>query len=119
MKKNLIEEKSYLFALRIIKLFHFIRDIKHDRILASQVLRSGTSVGANIQEALGGASKKDFTCKMNIAYKEIRETDYWLRLLHDSGYIDEKSFFSIKKDCEEISKLLFTIIRTSRSKINA
>ncbi len=118
MKENVIKEKSYQFALRIIKLFQFLTVEKNEYILAKQVLRSGTSVGANIEEAVAGQSDKDFIAKLSISYKEIKETHYWLRLLKDSEIIDEKQFNSIIKDCEEIIRLLVSILKTIKSKLN-
>jgi four helix bundle protein len=83
--------------------------------LSGQLLRSGTSIGANIEEAVGGASKKDFANKLNIAYKEARETKYWLRLLRDSEVIESKLAESFLRDCEELLRLLYTILRTTRN----
>jgi four helix bundle protein len=106
---NIIKEKSKVFALRIIGLYKYLTDNKKEYILSKQVLRSGTSIGANIEEAIGGQSKKDFTAKMYIAHKEARETKYWLELLRD-GKILERSFAdSIFNDCEEICKILASI----------
>lgn len=87
---------------------------KKEFILSKQILRSGTSVGANIEEALGGSSKRDFKAKMNIAYKEARETKYWLKLMKDTDYIDIRAFNSIYDDCDELLKLLYTIIQSSK-----
>ena len=96
--KNLIVDKSYKFALRIIKMYKFLIEEKKEYVLSKQVLRSGTSVGANINEAQSAESKPDFIHKMGISLKELRETDYWLNLLHDSDYIDKNSFISIEND---------------------
>lgn len=115
MNKNIIKEKSYNFSLRIVKLYKYLLSHWKASSLANQILRSGTSIGANIEEALGGTSKKDFINKLSIAYKEARETHYWLKLLKDSSFINEKMFKSIEPDCIEICKLLFTIIRTTRN----
>jgi four helix bundle protein len=104
--------KSYDFALRIVRMYQHLSAEKKEFVLSKQVLRSGTSVGANIEEAIGGISKADFKAKMSIAYKEARETDYWLRLLRDSGYIDAQSYNSIHDDCSEILKILYTIIKS-------
>lgn len=87
---------------------------KKEFILSKQILRSGTSIGANIEEALGGSSKRDFKAKMNIAYKEARETKYWLKLMKDTDYIDIRAFNSIYDDCDELLKLLYTIIQSSK-----
>lgn len=116
MKKseNIVQKKSYSFAVRMVKLFQHISKEKKEFILSKQVLRSGTSIGANIEEALGGSSKKDFKAKMNIAYKEARETKYWLKLMKETGYIDEIAFESVYEDCEELLKILFKIIQSSK-----
>ncbi len=90
MKDNIILEKSYSFGLRIVKLFVHLRDKKIERTLLLQLLRSGTSVGANTEEAVGAQTKKDFITKINIAYKEAREIHYWLRLLRDSELLEPK-----------------------------
>ena len=85
--------------------------------MSKQLLRSGTSIGSNVEEAIGGISDKDFTAKMAIAYKEARETYYWLRLLHDSDFIEHAAFESVIKDCEELLKLLGSITKTMKTKI--
>src|SRR3989338_7920645 len=114
MKENIIQVKSYAFALRIIKLSQYLVKNKKEFVLSKQILRSGTAVGANIEEALGGQSRKDFLNKMSIAYKEARETGYWLRLLKGSCILSEKHFFSIYQDLEEIIKILTTIQKTTK-----
>ncbi len=114
MKNNVIKEKSYSFAIRIVKLYKHLSQEKKEFILSKQVLRSGTSIGANVEEAIGGISKADFRAKLSIAYKEARETVYWLRLLHDTDFIDTKSYLSINKDAEELCKILFSIIDTTK-----
>ncbi len=114
MKNNIIKEKSYSFAIRIVKLYKHLSQEKKEFILSKQVLRSGTSIGANVEEAIGGISKADFRAKLSIAYKEARETVYWLRLLHDTDFIDTKSYHSINKDAEELCKILFSIIDTTK-----
>lgn len=111
---NAVQDKSYEFAKRIIRLYQHLSDEKKEFVLSKQVLRSGTSIGANIEESLGGSSRRDFKAKMNIAYKEARETKYWLRLLKDTGYIEEAAFQSVFNDCEELLKLLYTIIQSSK-----
>lgn len=112
MKENIIADKSKQFALRIIKLYRYLCDEKKEYILFKQLLRSGTSIGDNIREALRGQSKADFYAKLNISLKEASETEYWLELLHESSYIDENSFNSIYSDCQEILKLLVSITKT-------
>ena len=114
MKENVIKDKSKAFALRIIKLYKFLCEEKREFIISKQVLRSGTSIGANVREASRGQSKPDFYSKMNIALKEADETAYWLELLSESGYLDETSFKSIYVDCEEIIKVLTTITKTQK-----
>lgn len=114
-KENIVREKSYNFALRIIKLYKFLVETHQEYTLSKQLLRSGTSIGANIEEALGGHSRKDFVAKLQIAYKETREVHYWLRLLTDSGYIDEKMSKSFLTDCNEIIALLTSILKTTKS----
>lgn len=111
---NVIVEKSKAFALRIIKLYQYLCSEKHEYILSKQVLRSGTSIGANVKEAVRGQSKTDFYAKLNIALKEASETEYWLELLHESDYIDNKSFNDIYCDCQEVLKILISITKTQK-----
>ena len=113
---NLVQQKSYAFAIRIIKLSQYLVNERHEFVLSKQVLRSGTSIGANIEEAIGGHSKKDFFAKLSIAYKETRETHYWLRLLKDTGFIDAKLAESLLKDCNELLKIIGTIRKTLQKK---
>ena len=118
MKENVVQKKSYAFALRIVKLYRWLCETKKEFVLAKQILRSGTSIGANVEEAIGGQSEKDFYSKMTIAYKESRETHYWLRLLHDAEFIDNNLYQSIVADCEELLKILGSITKTMKSKIH-
>ncbi len=111
---NVIVDKSKAFALRIINLYKYLCEEKHEYILSKQLVRSGTSIGANIAEAIRGQSNADFTAKMNIALKEASETEYWLELLHESDYLTNEQFDSIHSDCVEILKILMAIINTSR-----
>ncbi|NCS87940.1 MAG: four helix bundle protein [Ignavibacteria bacterium CG2_30_36_16] len=113
--ENIIQNKSYQFALRIIKLYKFLIEEKKEFVLSKQILRCGTSIGANIEEGIAGQSKADFIAKFQIALKESRETHYWIRLLIDSNYLDKKSGQSILNDCEELLKLLNAILKTSKS----
>ena len=113
-RKNIVQEKSFSFAVRIVKLYKYLCEEKKEYTLSKQLLRSGTSVGANIEEALGGYSKKDFRAKMGISYKEIREAKYWLRLLHETDYITIEQFNSLYADAEELAKMLFKIIQNSK-----
>lgn len=112
-KDNVIIEKTYEFALRIIKLYNYLRDNKV-HVLSKQILRSGTSIGANMEEAIGAHSRKDFIAKTQIAYKEARETHYWLRLFRDSLYLEDKLASSFLSDCDEILAILTSILKTSK-----
>lgn len=109
---NIIQIKSYNFSLRIVKLYKYLITEKKDFILSKQILRSGTSIGANTEEALGSQTRKEFAFKIGIAYKEARETRYWLKLLRDSDYIDYILAESFLKDCEELCKLTSSIQKT-------
>ncbi len=114
-QNNLILDKIFLFALRIIKLFAHLKAKKVERELSVQILKSGTSVGANTEEAIGASSKRDFIHKLEIAYREARETRYWLRLLKESKLLEEKLAASFINECEEIMKILTAILRSSKS----
>ena len=109
-----IQEKSFAFAVRIVNLCKHLRAEKNEYTLSKQLLRSGTSIGANVSEAQQAQSKLDFTHKMNIALKEAYETNYWLRLLHATDYLNHQEYESIITDCSEIEKLLIAIVRTSK-----
>ena len=111
---NAILEKSKLFAIRTIKLYQFLYDEKHEYVLSKQLLRSGTSIGANCREASRAQSPADFISKFNIALKEADETAYWLELLKETGFLDNKQFQSIYTDIEELIKILVTIIKTTK-----
>lgn len=111
-KKNIIQEKSYLFALKIIKLYKSMAS-KNEYVISKQILRCGTSIGANVEEALGAHSRADFHAKMIIAFKEARETNYWLRLLKDSQMIDI-DYLPYIKDSEEVIRILNAITRKTR-----
>jgi four helix bundle protein len=114
MKENVIVEKSFLFSVNIVNMYKSLVAEKKEFILSKQLVRSGTSIGANIEEAVGGTTGKDFTAKMSIAYKEARETKYWLRLLHATDYLAIEQFNPLVSDCDELLKILFSIINTSR-----
>lgn len=116
-KQNIIKEKSFNFAIRIVKLYQFLTNDKKEYVLSKQILKSGTSIGANISEAQQGQSKKDFLMKMNISLKECSETKYWLELLTATNYLNEKMKKSIYKDCIELEKLLTTIVRTTAENV--
>jgi four helix bundle protein len=109
MKENIIKDKSFNFAIRIINLYKYLTYHKKEFILSKQILRSGTSIGANIEEALGGFSKKDFIAKLTISYKEARETFYWLRLLNETNYLTDEQAKSLFADCDEICKIIAKI----------
>jgi len=106
LKENIIQIKSFAFAVRIIRLYQYLVKNYKEYELSKQILRCGTSIGSNIEEAEGGQSKKDFISKMSIAYKEARETKFRLRLLRDTEYISHKMFNSLFNDCEELLKII-------------
>ena len=116
MKDNIIAEKSKAFAVRVIKLYQYLSEIKKEYILSKQILRSGTSVGANIREAIQAQSRNDFIHKMNIALKEASETEYWLELLHETGYITAEEYQGIISDCSEINRILTSIVKSTKGK---
>ena len=116
MKDNILIEKSVDFGARVIKLYQYLLHSKHEFVLSKQILRSGTSIGANINEAQYGNSKADFIAKLHIALKEAAETEYWLLLLQKSNYVDERTSDSILKDCREIKRILISSINTAKSK---
>jgi four helix bundle protein len=115
MKESIVKDKSKDFALRIIKLYKYLTIIADQKeyVLSKQVLRSGTSIGANVKEALRGQSRPDFRAKMSIALKEASETEYWLELLYESSYIDKSSYDSIIEDCRELIKILISIVKST------
>ena len=114
--ENLILDKSFQFALHIMKLYAHLKRSKVERDLILQLLRSGTSIGANVEEAIGGSSGKDFIHKLEIAYKEARESKYWLKLFMEGNWIENKIAISFIKDREEIIKILTAILNSSKSK---
>jgi len=111
-KENLIVDKTFKFSLTIIELYRLLIDNK-EFVLSKQILRSGTSIGANVEEAIGAISKKEFTAKMGISLKEARETRYWLRLL-DKSQLKEKNYTNELKEIEEIINILTAIVKTSQ-----
>ncbi len=113
-RENVVMVKSYAFALRIIKLYKFLIAEQKEYVLSKQVLRSGTAIGALVKEAEHAQSKADFINKMNISLKEANETEYWLMLLKDSEYIDEKNFQSIHEESMELIRILASIVKTSK-----
>ncbi|MFI3285723.1 MAG: four helix bundle protein [Rikenellaceae bacterium] len=116
-KENIIADKSKSFAIRVIKLYQYLKSERQEYVLSKQLLRSGTSIGANVKEAIRGQTKADFISKMNIALKEASETEYWLELLFETEYIDKKQFDSIYSDNQEVLKLLMSIVKTSKAPV--
>jgi len=116
MVQDTTKDKSKRFAIRIIRLYKYLCDNKHEYILSKQILRSGTSIGANVKETIRGQSKADFASKMNIALKEASETEYWLDLLYETEYINETEYHSIIHECIELIRLLTSIVKSSRKK---
>ena len=114
MRENVVRDKSYKFALRVVKAFKYLTQEHREFVLSKQVLRSGTSIGALVSEAEHAQSQADFINKMYVALKEANETEYWLRILKDSEYIDEKTFTSIYADCDELIRLLVSIVKTAK-----
>ncbi|WP_281235184.1 four helix bundle protein [Flavobacterium gelatinilyticum] len=116
MKENIVQDKSFDFAVRIVNLYKYLTETKKEFVLSKQVLRSGTSIGANIEESIGGRSDKEFLFKLEISYKEARETIYWLKLLKTTDYISVNEFESIFKEADEICRILAKIILTLKGK---
>lgn len=113
MKESIVRQRSYNFALKIVRLCEHLKETRHFEI-AQQLLRSGTSIGANVEEALAGQSRKDFFAKMSIASKEARESNYWLRLLKDSGICDSNEVQELMNKSEELIKILNSIVKTGQ-----
>ena len=115
-QENIIQEKTFEFAVRIVNLYKYLCDEKKEFVLSKQVLRSGTSIGANIEESIGGQSDRDFLTKVTIAYKEARETVYWLKLLLATNYMNKEQADSLLGDANEICKILGKIQITFKSR---
>ena len=113
MEENIISKKTFNFAIRIVKLYKHLTS-KKELIMSKQLLKCGTSIGANVSEAQRGQSKADFNAKMHIALKEANETEYWLRLLYASEYLSESEFNSIHNDVDELISILVTICKTAQ-----
>ena len=113
-EENVIKDKSMEFSVRIVRLYKFLSEHQREHVMSKQILRSGTSIGANVREAVYGQSRKDFVSKMSIALKEAAETEYWLELLHKTEYLQQDAFESVMADCQEICKLLTAIVRSSK-----
>lgn len=115
MKENVLLKKTFAFSVRTVQAYKFLVEQKKEFVMSKQFLRCGTSIGANAEEAVGGQSRPDFLSKLSIAYKEARETHYWIRLLIATGYLDEKQGASLMNDVEELLKIIGKIIVTTRS----
>lgn len=116
MKDNVLKDKSFVFAIRIVKLYKYLADEKREFVLSKQLLRSGTAIGALTREAEHAESKADFIHKLSISLKEANETDYWIELLFQTDFLSEKEYKTIKGDVEELIKLLVAIIKTSKTR---
>ena len=116
-----IHELSYDFGCRITRLFQYLTEDSEykEYVISKQIYRSGTSVGANVRESKHAQSDADFLSKMSIAYKEADETDYWMNLLHDNGYMNDEQFRSLSHDCDRILKILTSIVKTMKAKIDS
>jgi four helix bundle protein len=112
--RNVVRDKSFQFALRTVKLYQYLKEEKKEYVLSKQVLRSGTAIGALVRESQQAESKADFIHKLAIALKEANETEYWIELLFQSGFLEEKSYQSIHTDIEELLKLLTSIVKTTK-----
>ena len=115
MSEDTVKHKSKKFAIRIVALYKYLCNEKNEYVLSKQILRSGTSIGANITEAECASSKKDFLNKMYIAFKECAETGYWLDLLYETDYLTKNEYQSIINDCSELKKLLSSITKTAKN----
>lgn len=113
---NVLSDISYAFALRVVKMHRFLSGDKYEYTLSKQLLRAGTSIGANVEETLGGHSDRDFAWKLGIAYREARESHYWIRLLRDSDYLTTKQAGSMLTDTEELLRIRTSILKTLKSK---
>ena len=111
---NIIVSKSYGFAVRCVNLYKYLCEEKHDYVIGKQLMRSGTSVGANVKEAIRGVSRADFMAKLSIALKEASESEFWIEILRDTGYITPQQSESMLCDCQEVLKLLMSIIKTAK-----
>ncbi len=115
MSESILQEKSYKFALRIVKLSQYLNDEKHEFVLSKKILDSGTAVGVLVEEAKQGENRGDFSQKLSVANKEAFKTNFWLRLLRDGDYLSEKQSESLLKDCEELQKMLISSLKTTRA----
>ena len=115
MKDNILLDKTFTFAIRVVNAYKYLVDEHREFVLSKQFLRSGTSIGANSEEAVGGQSRNDFAAKLAIAYKEARETKYWIRLLHATGYFKKYQAESLSDDAEELLRILGKILITTKT----
>ena len=113
-ENNLIAEKSMAFAIRIVNLYKYLVEEKREKVMSQQLIRSGTSIGANVREAIYAQSRKDFVGKISISLKEASETEYWLELLSKTGYLTKEEYNSIGKDCGELAKMLIATLKSSK-----
>ena len=116
-EENIINEKSFAFAIRIVKLYKYLTKEKREFVISKQILRSGTSIGANIREAVAGQTKPMFAAKFNIALSEANETEYWIDLLNATEYLSNKEIQTLKEECVELIKLLTSIIKKTRENL--
>jgi four helix bundle protein len=114
MAENVVKDKSYKFAVRIVGLYKYLTNEKKEYVLSRQVLRSGSSIGANIKEATQAESRADFIHKMATALKEASETEYWLELLKETDFLNQEYYDSIQADCQELLRLLTSIVKSSK-----
>src|SRR5215210_2116146 len=115
MSESILLEKSYKFALRIVKLSQYLNDEKHEFVLSKKILDSGTAIGVLVEESRQGENRKDFSQKLSVANKEAFKTNFWLRLLRDGGFLNEKQAQSLLNDCEELQKMLISSLKTTKS----
>jgi four helix bundle protein len=114
MAESIVKDKSYKFAVRVVRLYKYLTEEKREFVLSKQLLRSGTSIGANVKEATQAESRSDFIHKLAIALKEASETEYWLELLRETDFLNEEQYESIQADCQELLRLLTSIIKSSK-----
>jgi len=117
ISENVIEKKSYAFAINVVNAYKKLES-RSEYVLSKQLLRSGTSIGANVMEGLRAQSRKDFISKMNIALKEANESEYWIRLLMDTGYLSRQEDKSLLDECKEVCRILSSIVRTANNNLN-
>ena len=117
MKENVLKDKAYAFALEIIKVYKTLTEQQREYVLSKQLLRAGTSIGANLEEADGAQSKRDFLHKVSISFKEARETHYWIRLLNDSQYLPNEAASLLQQQCDELLKIMTAVIKTTKANL--